>query len=79
MTSNEKEIELFQLAREIAIDSEAILPLSYDLKEQTATQGTLDAQILAYSIGREKVRQGNVEFDFPVLMQAIEKIIEDAA
>jgi hypothetical protein len=45
-----------------------------------ATFAELDTQILAYSIGRDRVNSGAVAYDYPVLMGAIEQVIaEDKA
>ncbi|PLW78371.1 hypothetical protein [Cohaesibacter celericrescens] len=64
-------------ARAIALEAEAILPCTCT-EGFDAMQNSLDAQILAYSIGAERVRTGSVTFSREEMMKALEKVIDEA-
>ncbi len=68
--------ELLEAARSIALDAEAISSSTCTMDVE-ATFAELDTQILAYSIGRDRVRSGAVAYDYPLLMGAIEQVIAE--
>ncbi|SFN50462.1 hypothetical protein SAMN04488056_101117 [Cohaesibacter marisflavi] len=74
MVGVDQDPELIEVARAIALDAEAISPSPCTMDEEPAF-AALDTQLLAYSIGRDRVRTGAVSYDFPILMQAIEHVI----
>ena len=74
MVGVDQDPELFEVARSIALDAEAISS-GIGTMEGEAAFAALDTQLLAYSIGRDRVRTGVVPYDFPILMQAIEHVI----
>ena len=66
--------ELIAAARTIALDAEAITSCTCTMDIEAAF-ADLDTQLLAYSIGRDRVRTGALPYDYPTLMQAIEQVI----
>nr|WP_321982270.1 hypothetical protein [uncultured Cohaesibacter sp.] len=74
MVGVDQDPELIEVARAIALDAEAISPSTCTMDVEPAF-AALDTQLLAYSIGRDRVRTGAVSYDFPILMQAIEHVI----
>nr|WP_321457887.1 hypothetical protein [uncultured Cohaesibacter sp.] len=71
------ETALWDVARSIALDAEAI-PSNILTSEPIAAFADLDTQILAYSIAKERVLSGAVPYDYPVLMNAIETVIAES-
>ena len=74
MVGVKEDTELFEVARAIALEAEAISP-DAGFGDIEPAFAALDSQLLAYSIGRDRVRTGSVAYDYPILMQAIEQVI----
>ncbi|WP_319530267.1 hypothetical protein [uncultured Cohaesibacter sp.] len=77
MVGYDRQAECLKAARAIAMEAEA-LPNCDRQEIYSAAHPNLDNELLAYSIGADRVRTHVVPFSWEEMMPAIERVIEDA-